>query len=907
MVYRTDPRQRDTDRDGLSDGDEVLKYGTDPLTPDSLGDGTNDFWRVVGAVQLASAPPPWMEGGAGLALLTLETRLEASAGVAALRIGEVIVPVAPGTAQLSRVAIPRGVDVPFALVPGPGTSAADAAVTVAAASSLTVAEDADNVFRVPAPAGAPAPAAAPPAPAPASPPPGNAKHGTMHNFNYAFSPVPLCPHTGRDTVNVGIVGARPKSVAAFGFGTAPGLSPAFSVSETYLRGKFPHLAETPGMHTVQVPVKLGVVLTNNTAKAFGGNTDTVPAHLCVFAGGEEGDPFNDPPPGKCPCCPEPNNCLCRCASPGVCECPTCLDPYHTGTPTNSAGQAAGTVDRPRRLLLAGGAPDTVAAAPAPGRGLSPLDGACMLCGCTQTVAGGSSPPVPAVIFRCTPNLSAAPGGFAETSGAFTVTGTAPSASAGADVFTWQAGRFFSRGRYTVAGLGVCLSNAPADAPPRVQAGHTNILSVTTRVPADGGGTLTFSGHTDAASARVRNRQTGQYEPLQDSYAASEWLAKYTAGTNRTAEVRYAAALTGQRLFTVAYGLPGALPGSVSTNLAFEAMQTIAAPVITATDADGHVYNTSGMPLGGTARFKVEVPGGAVPDADITWTIKEGAGRVAFAGGNTGPEIAVTATSTGAFRLEVDIKGLVITPPHVRPFFVGEVLQPKTVPVAVWVARHSAGYTPATPSRIAGMIADANKILWQVAITLAWNGTINYTNRNDWYKLNLPPDNVVTNGSTVWQLLDCTNNTGGVELYFVEDIIEYGGGHDTLGFNARGLGLVLGRLATGHTLAHELMHECGLVDIYNSDDGLSVSGEVGSDRLSSADWGGGYYPPGLQQADFNSERLLMYGGGEPETTVAINIPRGSVYGVGLGSPAQTNLVLGPVSVGRNSMEAGEPVH
>ena len=87
MVYRTDPRQRDTDRDGLSDGDEVLKYGTDPLTPDSLGDGTNDFWRVVGAVQLAFAPPPWMEGGAGLALLTLETRLEASAGVAALRVG----------------------------------------------------------------------------------------------------------------------------------------------------------------------------------------------------------------------------------------------------------------------------------------------------------------------------------------------------------------------------------------------------------------------------------------------------------------------------------------------------------------------------------------------------------------------------------------------------------------------------------------------------------------------------------------------------------------------------------------------------------------------------------------------------------------------------------------------------
>jgi len=268
---------------------------------------------------------------------------------------------------------------------------------------------------------------------------------------------------------------------------------------------------------------------------------------------------------------------------------------------------------------------------------------------------------------------------------------------------------------------------------------------------------------------------------------------------------------------------------------------------------------------------------------------------------------VTATSTGAFRLEVDIKGLVITPPHVRPFFVGEVLQPKTVPVAVWVARHSAGYTPATPSRIAGMIADANKILWQAAITLAWNGTISYTNRDDWYALELPPDNIVTNGSTVWQLLNCTNDTGGVELYFVNDIIEYGGGRNTRGMNVRGLGSVLSHRAVGHTLAHEVMHECGLVDIYNSGDGLSVSGEIGPDRLSSADWGGGYYPPGLQQDDFNRERLLMYGRDESGMLTAINIPRGSVYGVGLGSPAQTNLVLGPVSVGRNSMEAGEPVH
>ena len=51
--------------------------------------------------------------------------------------------------------------------------------------------------------------------------------------------------------------------------------------------------------------------------------------------------------------------------------------------------------------------------------------------------------------------------------------------------------------------------------------------------------------------------------------------------------------------------------------------------------------------------------------------------------------------------------------------------------------------------IAGMIADANKILWQAAITLAWNGTISYTNSDDWYALELPPDKVVSFVVRIW--------------------------------------------------------------------------------------------------------------------------------------------------------------
>lgn len=45
--YRTDPSQADTDGDGLSDGDEVLKYGTDPLKLDTDGDTLTDGDEVL--------------------------------------------------------------------------------------------------------------------------------------------------------------------------------------------------------------------------------------------------------------------------------------------------------------------------------------------------------------------------------------------------------------------------------------------------------------------------------------------------------------------------------------------------------------------------------------------------------------------------------------------------------------------------------------------------------------------------------------------------------------------------------------------------------------------------------------------------------------------------------------------
>lgn len=45
--YGTDPNDQDTDRDGLSDGDEVKKYGTDPNDQDTDRDGSSDGDEVL--------------------------------------------------------------------------------------------------------------------------------------------------------------------------------------------------------------------------------------------------------------------------------------------------------------------------------------------------------------------------------------------------------------------------------------------------------------------------------------------------------------------------------------------------------------------------------------------------------------------------------------------------------------------------------------------------------------------------------------------------------------------------------------------------------------------------------------------------------------------------------------------
>ena len=897
FVHRTRLRVWDTDGDGLGDGEEVLKYGTDPLTPDTLGDGTNDFWRVVSPASLTEAP--WMEGGEGLGLLTLETRLdEASEGLAALRVGEAVIPLLPGTSLLSRVAVPLDAEVHVALIPAPGCPPGAApSVTVVESDAPGVLHDPDGIFTV----AQPAPQGFQPLSAPSVL--FTIKSATARSILCSLTPGLLCPHTGRGTLRVS-VGSGPMAsdgITAIGLvddehDTSP--VPSKTVTEAWLREKNPQLA--PGVHTVTYTATVYTAAAPGF-KAYPPVRRAIPAHVCVFTSGTEED--DDPPVGgECPCCPG-QVCPCRCDSPSVCTCGFCGNPYHVSAATNGAGQAVGTVDRPHRLLLAGGAPDVVSAGPSPADGVSPLDNACTLCGCVWDAGGGGGGTgSTATVYRCTANLAFTPGSLAQ-SGAFTVTGTAPGGTAGGDVFTWRAGRYYSRGRYTVAGLGLCFSNAVPDAVPRVQIGHTNYFLVRTEIPTNGAGTVSFPSHTFVAETAVKNRLTGQYDEFQSSYAAAEWLERYAAADTRSAEVRYVATAAGSRTFSVTYGQPGTDPGSVSTNLAFEAVRVRSEPVTSELAPSGHVCNPSGFPLGATARFKVSVEEGDVPSGDITWAVKSGASGVSLAGGGTGPEADVHADAAGAFTLEADVRGLVVTPPHVRPYFSGEVFPSVSVPVTVFIVRQTNQTNPARdPSEIPGLLADANKILWQKGLTLVQAGTNNFIDNSGWLNhtdvLNLANTNLAAMLNTTYSL------GSALELYFVQTLDD--GDIDGVRWPE---GIVIADTGDGAIIAHETLHDCGPDDIYTVEindehvpDPNPVPGLVSQERLPS-DWGGGYYPPGLTQRELVGRLIMRSGGIMPiDHASCRDLPTGTVYGwkhsvSGDGSSPKT---LGHTGVGQSAV-------
>ena len=282
-----------------------------------------------------------------------------------------------------------------------------------------------------------------------------------------------------------------------------------------------------------------------------------------------------------------------------------------------------------------------------------------------------------------------------------------------------------------------------------------------------------------------------------------------------------------------------------------------------------IPNPSGIVLGGTAVFRVDIGPAAFPDSNVTWTGVP-AGRVSFLppDGPTGRCVVVRGECSGDVELRVAIAGLA----GPQPVFKARVVPAATVKADAWIIGDN-GIWARTADEVRGLFDDANDILAQVGVRLSLD-SISFTNHTGW--LNFNP---TANGWQVpYQIASITNGTGGLVYYFVGDMGIY--------FGLRsGTSILIKTNATELTVAHEAGHVFGLSDIYDAcptETSLAVPSSLRPCRANlQDDWGSdsdeGFYPPGLTHSNL-VERLLMYGEGDSGMGTGLDISFGDVYGL-----------------------------
>ena len=277
-----------------------------------------------------------------------------------------------------------------------------------------------------------------------------------------------------------------------------------------------------------------------------------------------------------------------------------------------------------------------------------------------------------------------------------------------------------------------------------------------------------------------------------------------------------------------------------------------------------------------AQYAIDVKPDSIPDEQVVWSVVYG--DVSFVGGNNkGRVVDVVGNADGEFKLEISIGQY---PQDRKPFILGSVKPPETVRVTVWVIHDDSGQVAATTDQqVMGWLTKVNWVFAQVAMTFVLAGDINHTNRTDW--LNIKGTNQVF--ASAVDLVNLPKNTStGIRVIFANSIqnVETNAppteGITGLHIQERGIILATGLDSfSATTVAHEIGHACGLVDIYADHPAtpLAVTGAISEARVPK-DWGGGFYPANLTHADL-IPRLLMYG--QPSINKA-DIPLGNVYGL-----------------------------
>ena len=284
---------------------------------------------------------------------------------------------------------------------------------------------------------------------------------------------------------------------------------------------------------------------------------------------------------------------------------------------------------------------------------------------------------------------------------------------------------------------------------------------------------------------------------------------------------------------------------------------------------GELCNPAAIVTGTNACFALEFPTLHPVLNPIQWSVAEGDAR--FVGGDTGERVRVASDATNqVVTLRAQIGDSVSRPIEMKAY----VVEPVSVKTTVWIVRDDSGGNAArSASDVTNIIAEVNRVYAQIGVSF-YIDSISYTNCASWLDisdLELAAGYDVERAQTIVNLSD---NTGGVELCFINDV-----GNNALGRSLPG-GALVSVSGDFMTVAHELGHAFNLADIYPRMKRNRVRGLLHNEIIQSHlydDWNNGtgfrYYRNGDTQEDV-VRRLLMCG---KRNGSRGDLSFGSVYG------------------------------
>lgn len=209
-----------------------------------------------------------------------------------------------------------------------------------------------------------------------------------------------------------------------------------------------------------------------------------------------------------------------------------------------------------------------------------------------------------------------------------------------------------------------------------------------------------------------------------------------------------------------------------------------------------------------------------------------------------------------------------------------------IPLQCYIVGASVGQTSAysrSADEVTNIVNEVNAILSQAAVQISLTSVV-YTNCDELSTVDI--DEI----EAVKRLCSLNGNTGGLEVYFVSQLI------GAVGLTTPS-GIIIGSEGNAKCVAHEIGHACGFEDIYvnSTETNLTVNFVASEESVSPSNWG--RYSPGVEQ-QWIIQQLLMYGYNDKN---GVDIPFGNVHGLRYDVVVNGNMTnrvwqIGPARVG-----------